>query len=378
MAILILWQRLFGLLSLVAMLFGGWLVGVWFAHRDDYFDTHWAKDDRWLYVGLGLLAWTLLGRWILPILLTRPSGRGGRLERRGPVPVRGDDGAMLRVETYGPLDAPALILTHGWSLDSTIWREAKDQLAGRFRVIVWDLAGLGGSEGRTDGCYSLERMASDLRAVLAYAGGPAVLIGHSIGGMTIQTFCRLYPETLGREVAGVVLENTTYTNPLKTIILSRLLLALRKPLIEPMMRLEIALQPLVWLLNWQSYQSGSTHLAVRLGGFGTWPTRAQLDHTALLVTRNPPAVQAKGNLAMFDWDATDALRTIPVPALVFTGGRDIITKAEAGERIARSAPAARLVQVEKAGHMGPVECAETYNEAIAAFAAEVLQRRSAA
>ena len=34
-----------------------------------------------------------------------------------------------------------------------------------------------------------------------------------------------------------------------------------------------------------------------------------------------PAVQAKGNLAMFRWAATDVLPSIPVPTLVLTGTR---------------------------------------------------------
>ncbi len=53
-----------------------------------------------------------------------------------------------------------------------------------------------------------------------------MLVGHSIGGMTIQTLARDHPELFGREVVGVVLLNTTYTNPLKTMILPRLMQAL--------------------------------------------------------------------------------------------------------------------------------------------------------
>jgi pimeloyl-ACP methyl ester carboxylesterase len=45
---------------------------------------------------------------------------------------------------------------------------------------------------------------------------PVILAGHSIGGMTLRTFCRLFPELLGPKVAGLVLINTTYTMPLNT------------------------------------------------------------------------------------------------------------------------------------------------------------------
>ncbi len=115
--------------------------------------------------------------------------------------------------------------------------------------------------------------------------------------MTIQTLIRHNPEVQGR-VAGLVLLDTTYTNPLRTMILSGLATALQRPLLEPAMKLVIAFQPLAWLSKWQSYLSGSAHLSHRLG-FGKYATRTQLDHASLLSTRNPPGVMARGDLAMF-------------------------------------------------------------------------------
>ncbi len=56
-------------------------------------------------------------------------------------------------------------------------------------------------------------------------------------------------------------------------------------------------------------------------GFGRFVTRSQLEHTILQMTRNPPGVQARGNPAMCEWDATAALRTIGVPVLVIGGER---------------------------------------------------------
>ena len=140
-----------------------------------------------------------------------------------------------------------------------------------------------------------------------------------------------------------------------------------------MMRLDIILSPLVWLMNWQSYLSGSTHLAMRIAGFGAWPTRAQLDLTARLPTLTSPAVQAHGNLAMIRWSVTDSLPGIPVPTLVLVGGRDVVTKDHAGEFIAQAIPRANLVRIPEAGHMGPVERNEVYVEAVARFAAQVTQ-----
>lgn len=80
---------------------------------------------------------------------------------------------------------------------------------------------------------------------------------------------------------------------------------------------------------------------------------------------------AKGNLAMFRWDATQALPGITPPVLVIGGDKDIITKLQASETITAAVPDGRLQVVEGVNHMGFLERPEIYNEAIAMFAASV-------
>jgi pimeloyl-ACP methyl ester carboxylesterase len=187
--------------------------------------------------------------------------------------------------------------------------------------------------------------------------------------MTIQTLVRDHPQLLDR-VAGIVLLNTTYTNPLKTMVLSGLWRAIQKPVLEPGMHLTVWLQPLVWLSKWQSYLSGSVHAAMR-AGFGKFATRSQLEHVALLSTKAPPAVESRGNLAMVNWDATEVLRHFKKPVLVIGGDVDIVTKAEASRVMASSTSMADLQIVSGVNHMGPLERSDLYNEAIANFASKV-------
>jgi pimeloyl-ACP methyl ester carboxylesterase len=149
------------------------------------------------------------------------------------------------------------------------------------------------------------------------------------------------------------------------------------PIGSLLMKAQIALGPLFHLMNWQSYQSGHAHIAVRIGGFGRHVTRKQLDHTTLLTCKNSPAVQAKGNFAMMDWEVTRKLPEIRVPTLVVVGDRDLVTRPDAGETIAKLIPGARLKRMEGCGHMGFYEYALAYDEAIAAFADEVLGTEAA-
>lgn len=369
-------QRVFALASLAVLALGGYLLwSGWQVHEalrphDGVFDT----QDWRLWVGGALIAWSLLGRLPVAMMLGRRADDGSRLKRQPGFEVQTTTGAKLNVEAYGPADAPVLIFVHGWGMDAGVWWEARHMLAKRYHLLAYDLAGLGRSSQFADGRYSLEKFSDDLLEVVGrVAPRKVILVGHSIGGMIIETFCRRHPETLNRQVLGIVLENTTHTAPTRTTILGEGIHTL-KPLLEVLMRLDIVLQPIVWLMNWQSYLSGSTHIAMRLGGFGTEPTKAQLNQVSLLATRNSPAVQAKGNIAMMNWSVSEDLPGVRIPALVFIGGRDLVTVASAGETIARRLPQARPVHVEEAGHMGPLELAETYNPAIAAFADEVFTR----
>ena len=360
-------QRLFAIGSLAIFAAAAWLLWRWY-DADHLAETLGLAEpsSTGLWWGAGLMAFGLLGRFPILMLL----GRGGTAtpaRRADSMNVAGADGAVLHVEMEGATTGPILVFTHGWGLSARIWAEARADLGARFGLAFWDLPGLGRS-GRPTAGYSIEGFAEDLHAVIDSLPDdrPIILVGHSIGGMTVQTFCARHPELLNERVIAIVLENTTHANPLETMIFSRVFRPLQ-PVIEFACKLDMVLSPALWVMNWQAWLSGATHVAARVAGFGSRPTREQLDRTARLVTKNSPAVQARGNIAMLHWSATDRLSQIDVPALVFVGGRDLITKDHAGEAIVAALPQARLVRVEDAGHMGPVEQAAFYNEQIGDF-----------
>ncbi|RAK57939.1 alpha/beta fold hydrolase [Phenylobacterium deserti] len=371
--LLLLLQRIFSLISLAFLALGGYLVWSWWQMREAVDATGFDDDPQpWrLWVGVALLAWSFLGRTPVLMLLGRKGDDHDRLKRSSGEKLQTPTGAVLDVASEGPAEAPALVFLHGWGLERGIWWEARQRLSRRFRVVTYDLAGLGKSKQPADGKYSIERFADDLRAVVEQqAPRKVVLVGHSIGGMTVMTYCRRHADTLGGQVAGIVLENTTPVDPTHTTVLGEALHA-TEPVLRFFSRLGVPLQPLSWLMNWQSYLSGQTHIAMRIGGFGTRPTRSQLEQVSRAATVNSPAVQSKGNLAMMNWSIERELKGVHIPALVFIGGQDIVTVPSAGENIAWSLPRARRHPVQDAGHLGPMELADEYNSAIEAFADEV-------
>lgn len=349
-----------GLLSMLLLAGGGYVVYQWYERE--------LLDQAWLVLGLVMVCWSFVG--FLPILLLRRPGRDE------PKPIRSQtsqritrpDGSEIHVEFYGSPDAPPLILTHGLGPNSTVWYYAKKHLSDRFRVIVWDLPGLGKSKKPQNKDYSIEKYARDLEVVISLAGSqPVILLGHSMGGMILLTFSRLFPEQLKRRVAGLILVDTTYTNPLKTTILSRILKKIQKPLIEPLLYLAIPLSPLVWLSSGLSYLNGSMHITTELSGFTGRETRGQLNFSTLLGLHASPGVLARGMLGMLHFDETATLPKINVPVLVVVGESDVSTRPPASQRMAADIPHAELVILKPAGHMGLMERNQQFAEAIEAF-----------
>ncbi len=279
------------------------------------------------------------------------------------------DGSELEVQFYGPEEGVPIVLTHGWGLHSAEWNYLKRELGDRFRLVVWDEPGLGKSTRPTNRDYSLENLARDLDAVLRVAGEkPAILLGHSIGGMITLTFCRLFPEALGARVNGLVLTHTTPINPVRTTSGGAFFTAIEKPVLVPLMYLTIALSPLVWLMNWLSYRNGSAHLANKMSSFGGTESWEQIEFATHFQPQASPAVLARGMLGMMKYDASATLGGISVPTLVVAGDLDSTTKPEASEMIRAGIPHARLLTITPAKHLGLIEHHAKYAAAVREFA----------
>ena len=356
-----------GLLSLSLLGGGCYLIWAWYEGV--------VVGTMYLVSAIAMLLLSLLGRPLMLAVLGRKSGEPPPVVPKGrPHRLMRPDGSYLYLEEYGPEDAPTLILTHGWGLSNVAWRSMKQHLTGRFRVIAWDLAGLGKSTRPHKADYSLEKMAGDLEAVVEFAGpGPVVLVGHSIGGMITLTFCRLFPHLLGGRVAGLVLENTTYTNPVKTARFHTLLRFLQKPILEPLLWLQILLLPVMWIMTWLSYLNGTTHLTTHLTQFGRKETAEQLDFACRFSLYASPSVLARGMFGMLRYDAREVLPSIPIPVFVITGDRDQLTLPEAGATIHETAPKGEIQEFKPTGHLTLLEKSTEMDEAVGAFAAICFQ-----
>lgn len=107
--------------------------------------------------------------------------------RGAPEPVFVQSGDVrLAVYVSGPVDAPPVVLVHGYPDSARIWSALRSELETRFRVIAYDVRGMGASEApRARSGYALAQLARDLLAVANAACGPQPfhLLAHDWGSI---------------------------------------------------------------------------------------------------------------------------------------------------------------------------------------------------
>lgn len=111
-------------------------------------------------------------------------------------------GIGLAYRTWGPADAPPVVLLHALGEASADWAPVAGALAPAWRVYAPDLRGHGASDW--PGSYTIELLTTDLAAFLDALGLDQVILGgHSLGAAPAYLYAARHP---GR-VACLILED---------------------------------------------------------------------------------------------------------------------------------------------------------------------------
>jgi pimeloyl-ACP methyl ester carboxylesterase len=141
--------------------------------------------------------------------------------RSRPITVVADDGVDLHVEVdeyagTGRRRATkaaelTVVFAHGYSLNLDSWHFQRAAYRDEIRTVFYDQRSHGRSGRSPAGHTSMEQLARDLKTVIdtVVPEGPMVLVGHSMGGMTIMALAEEHPELFGDRVVGVGLISTT-------------------------------------------------------------------------------------------------------------------------------------------------------------------------
>ena len=290
-------------------------------------------------------------------------------------PVASFDGTLISVEEAGR--GPVVVLSHGFSLNLTLWHHQIKDLAKDMRLVLFDHRGHGRSGRAASDDYSLDALARDLDAVIRDAAGdePVVLVGHSMGGMAVLKYCEMFPAEIGTRVGGLVLVDTTSADVIDGFMpgLPRWVRASMQGVQASALRLLAGRAKHVDRLR----RSGSdiAYVGTRLMGFGRDPSPAQIDFLDAMLSEVPSEIWLKIIPSMLALDVSGALPAIDVPTMIMVGSQDRLTPMDAAQRMADALPQAELVVFHGAGHTPMLEVPNQFNARIREFVPRAIGAR---
>ncbi len=244
-------------------------------------------------------------------------------------------------------EGPALVLLHGFTLSSAMWRPQQDALRDQFRVITPDLRGMGQSSVPTMG-YSMELYASDIVALLDHLKLEQVILGGmSMGGYVALALLRRFA---GR-VRGLILIDTQAEAD------DHVTRSKRSALIDRVRAVgSEAIADTSKMFNEQTHRE-RPELVEQM--------RAIMAHTV------PDGIVGAVTAMVERPDAMEVLRNTTIPALIIVGRDDPLTPPSDAEAMWEALPYAQLLVLDGAAHAANLEQPDVVNQAIRDWAAKL-------
>ena len=304
--------------------------------------------------------------------------------RSRPITVVADDGVPLHVEVDeatpdegSPHPPLTVVFCHGYALNLDCWHFQRAAYRGLVRTVFYDQRSHGRSGRSTLGHATIEQLGRDLKRVIdeVVPEGPIVLVGHSMGGMTVVALADEFPELFGDRVVGVALISTTAGG----LDPSRVLLP-----VLPMSLGSDLTHRAIALLG-RGHRSvdklrrlgrGVAMVATDLWAFGDAVPASYVDFVDQMLSDTPFEVVAEffpSFRALDKYDALVALEHVPTAIICGTGDR--LTSVGHSRKQHAHLPGSTLLECEKAGHMVILERHDQVNaelDQLLAAAAEVV------
>jgi pimeloyl-ACP methyl ester carboxylesterase len=308
-------------------------------------------------------SWRLLGQVVLVLVVVEVLRRllsPNRVQTFARVPgskvVLADDGVELYAEEDGdPAGDLTVVFAHGYEcrLDCFDAERARLRAETDVRMIFYDQRGHGRSGWGDLTRATIDQLGRDMAQVLdaEVPSGPIVLVGHSMGGMTIMALAQQQPELFGSRVVGVGLLSTSAGELIAPF--RRVLRFLSKPgVLAIYLRLVALLSPF-WI-RWRRVGTRRGYIMHRWLQFGREEhvTAEQVRRIQAMLEATAPPVAAAFAPTFISHDKTSALATLrPVPVLVVAGTNDKLTPLSHAEALVRETePDTEFIVVPHTGH----------------------------
>jgi 3-oxoadipate enol-lactonase len=253
------------------------------------------------------------------------------------------DGRFGYLEAGAP-NAPPIVFLHGIGGGARLWSNQLASFAARYRPIALDLPGYGGSQPLAQ--TSIRTYAEAVAAFVAALGlENPVLVGHSIGGMVVQTYMA---ERLG-PIRAAVLAQTTPAFGGK----------------DPRWAEDFVAARLGPLDRGETMTSLAPSIARSLLGDDPDPTAFELARDC--VSGVPEATWRASVLALVGFDQREALGRIAVPTLLLAGSKDANAPAPTMAKMAEKVPGSEYACLDGIGHLAFAEAPARFDDAVLGF-----------
>ncbi len=233
-----------------------------------------------------------------------------------------------------------LFFLHGVGGGRAAWDRQVPYFSARgYRCVAWDQPGYGGTP--TAEPYTFEKVAE---ALARQVDEPAVLVGHSMGGMVAQETYARFPD----KVRALVL---SFTSPAFAGggEFARQFVAARVGALDAgktMAEVAAALMPTMR---------------------GTKSDPQGVDLAQRVMAAVPPETYRKAVQLLTTFDRRENLPKIGVPTLLVAGSDDRVAPPAVHEKMSKRIPGAQYVLLEGCGHLGPMDQPEAFNTAVERF-----------
>jgi len=242
-------------------------------------------------------------------------------------------------------NGPAVLLLHGFTLAGAIWEHSESVLSQRYRVLVPELPGHGGTVPFSSGDATMERVAGEVLGVMDRLGiASAAVAGHSMGGYVTLALYQLAPE----RVSGLALVNSQAGADTPEGRAGRFDLAERVEREGP----EVLVTAMVPRLFAPGFSTDDPRYLAAAEMARQMPVKGVRSALMGLASRS---------------DLLPRLGHITVPSLVLAGKLDQIIPADRAREMAAAIPDCALALVQGAGHMVMLEQPAIATSALSAW-----------
>ncbi|OBK24774.1 alpha/beta hydrolase [Mycobacterium asiaticum] len=281
--------------------------------------------------------------------------------------VTTSDGVSLAVREAGPEDAPlTVVFAHGFCLRMGAFHFQRIRLGDVFgpqvRMVFYDQRGHGESGEGEPESYTLTQLGQDLESVLRVTAprGPIVLVGHSMGGMTVLSHARQFPERYGRRIVGAAL----ISSAAEGVTRSPLGAFLKNPALEAVRFAAKSAPNLVH--RGRNVSRSLIGPILRAASYSDLQVSRSLDAFSQRMMNGTPIATLVGFLrALETHDETAGLWTLlKIPTLIACGDHDLLTPDEYSRLMAASMPQSELVIVTGASHLALLDKPDAINDGL--------------